>query len=332
MPVNNLMARLLVAGLLALFSTLAVSADLLPSWQDGLNKQRIVEFVEAVTEPGSADYLAPASRIAVFDNDGTLWAEEPRAVPFEFVFYRIRKMAGAHPEWSDIQPFKAVIENDSVWLRSAGRKAMRQLSGVAQGDISATEYERLVKEFLATARHPATGLRYNEMVYKPMVELMELFRRNEFDVYIVSGGDQDFIRAYAEGAYGVGRSNIIGSQPVYRLNETSDGIEIDRTAKLHVVNVSGFKVVNIHTQIGRRPVVAFGNSDGDLKMLQYVAGSKERSLVGLLKHDDERREFAVDAGAERLVAEAHVQGWLQISMANDFRVVFESVILEMEIE
>ena len=332
MRVNNLMARLLVAGLLALFSTVAVSADLLPSWRDGLNKQRIVEFVEAVTELGSADYLSPESRIAVFDNDGTLWAEEPRAVPFEFVFYRIREMAGDHPEWADIQPYKAVIENDRVWLRSAGRKAMRQLSGVAQGNISVIEYERLVKEFLATARHPSTGLRYHEMVYQPMVELMELFRRNDFHVYIVSGGDQDFIRAYAEDEYGVGRSHIIGSRPVYRLNATSDGIEIDRTAELDVVNVSGFKVVNIHTQIGRRPVVAFGNSDGDLKMLQYVAGGNGRSLVGLIKHDDEQREFVVDVGAERLAAEAQTHGWLQVSMANDFNVVFQVANSEIKID
>lgn len=322
MPALRFAAALLTAALVAGCAPYPKEPDVLPGWRAGAPKQAVVEFVSAVTDSRSPDYVIPADRVAVFDNDGTLWSEEPWPVQFEFIFWRIRQLAPEHPEWAGAQPFKAVLENDYGWLRDNGRQALRELSPVAQGGLPVVEYDLLVTEFLQTARHPETGLRYTDMIYRPMLELVAYLQSNAFQVYVVSGGDLDFIRAFAEQLYGVPRANVIGTRAEYRLD--SDEMAVVRRAEMNSINVGGNKVVNIHVQAGRRPIFAAGNSDGDLRMLQYASLGSARSLTLLLLHDDAVREFQVDRGLARIQEAARQNGWLQVSMRDDFAVIFPS--------
>jgi phosphoserine phosphatase len=297
-------------------------AGYLPSWRDTPAKLALLEFVTKVTDVEGDFFVPPERRIAVFDNDGTLWSEEPWPVPLEFVFYRIRKLSPEHPDWANEQPYKAVLANDTEWLRLNGRGAFRQLSAVAQAGISTDQYEGLVQEFLANARHPGTGLRYADMAYVPMLELIKLLQAREFEVYVVSGGDLDFIRAYAPLVYGVARANIIGSHPAYKLDVTANDVQVLRQSETGSVNVGGYKVVNIHVHIGQPPIAAFGNSDGDLQMLRYATSGDGLSLAAILDHDDGQREFAVSSGSARLAEEAKGRRWLRISMKHDFDSIY----------
>jgi phosphoserine phosphatase len=303
-------------------SALAISSlqasEGLSHWSSGEARAHIVEFVANISDPDSANYVPVNARLAVFDNDGTLWGEDPWPVPFEFLLHRIRSLEPANPDWRHTYPYRAVLEDDREWLRKNLRKAIGQLSASAQANLDVEEYDRLVAEFLANVRHPETGMRYTQMVYAPMLQLVQFLQDAGFTVYIVSGGDIDFIRAYSEEVYGVPRANIIGSRMRYKLLGSGEEMRIVRTAKRDVVNLGRNKALNIHIAAGRRPIVAIGNSIGDLQMLQFSAAGPQRSLQIVLVHDDAEREFATLAGAEKLIAVATASDWLTVSMKSDF--------------
>jgi hypothetical protein len=323
---DSLRSKPLLCGLLTLLACVvlqpAIAADPLSDWNDGAVKSSIIEFVAQVVTPDSADFLPRAERVAVFDNDGTLWAEEPWPVPFEFVFWRIRSMAANTPGWRSTQPFQAVIENDRDWLQENTMPALRKLLPIAQADLSIEGYDALVKLFLRSARHPETGLRYTEMVYQPMLLLLGYLRAHDFEIYVVSGGDVDFIRAYSEQVYGIPKSNVVGTRVKYKVAGDSASMHVVREEETDSVNVGGNKVINIHLQAGRRPVIAVGNSDGDLKMLQYAEAGAGISLGMVITHDDPEREFSAPFSAARLRDEADKYGWLQVSMKDDFSVIY----------
>ncbi len=313
---------LIVAVSSLLVACISVPSDPLSVWQEGEAKQRLNAFIANITDAGADTFVAPEARIAVFDNDGTLWAEEPWPVSFEFIFWRIRQLAPANPDWMQQPSYRAVIERDTEWLRSHSRRAARELSADAQAGISVEEYEALVVEFLASARHPESGLKYTDMAYEPMLQLIKLLQNNDFAVFVVSGGDADFIRAYAEQIYGVPKAHVIGSQVAYKVTDSSDGLALIRQAEIQAINIGGYKAVNIHGHIGRRPVFAAGNSDGDLRMLQFIDGDVPVSLGLLLKHDDSEREYEVVAGTARTAAAAADNDWLVVSMRNDFKRIY----------
>lgn len=296
--------------------------DPLPAWNSGLAKTTLISFIDAATDPGSPAYVEPSGRIAVFDNDGTLWAEEPWPVPFEFVFYRIRQLARTQPEWRSTQPYQAVLESDYEWLRTHNRQAMRELSAVAQAGLTVEQYDAAARQFFAETRHPTTGRPYTQMVYQPMLELITWLRANQFDVYVVSGGDEDFIRAYAEQIYGIPRSHVIGSRVRYKVTESADTVELVRQGDMDTLNIGGFKVTSIHARTGRRPIFAAGNSDGDLKMLRFADAT--HGLRMLLVHDDAEREFVQQAGYARAQEAAAESEWLMVSMKQDFAQIFTS--------
>lgn len=323
MPVSQPIRLILLAFILYGGSAKAgQSGDMLSGWRDAPAKTALIGFVSRITDSAGELFVPPQQRIAVFDNDGTLWPEAPWPVPVEFVFFRIRQLAPDHPEWHEQYPYKAVVSNDVDWLSANSRAAFRELSPVAQAGMTTGQYEQYVRQFIATARHPDTGLRYSEMLYAPMLELIKFLQNNQFKVYVVSGGDLDFIRAYAPAFLGIPRENIIGSHPAYGLKVNGTDISIVRKPESGAVNVGGFKVLNIHLHIGQRPVMAFGNSDGDLQMLRYAAANEQPFLAAVIEHDDGERELDDRSGAESLLAEAEERGWLRISLKRDFVSMF----------
>ena len=296
--------------------------DVLPAWNSGAVKTAILSYVTTVTDPENDDYVAPSDRVAVFDNDGTLWAEQPTFFQYEFVMERIRKLAPEHPEWRSQQPFQAVLEEDREALLEQGFSAFRPLAIAAQTGITNEQYHDLARTFLQTAKHPDVGTRYIDLVYAPVIELVAYLQHAGFKVFIVSGGDIGFIRSFSEQVYGIPRENVIGSSVEYELKETDAGLAIFREGDTRVPNVRRFKAQNIQLHIGRRPILAVGNSDGDLAMLKYTSDGSGQSLVLLIDHDDIEREFSYNKGAERVLAMAPNQGWYTVSVRRDFGIVF----------
>ena len=310
------------AGVITLcISALAISSvqanEGLSHWSSGEARARIVEFVANISDPDSANYVPVDERVAVFDNDGTLWSEDPWPVPFEFLLYRIKNLEHANPDWRHTYPYRAVLENDREWLEENLHKVIGLMYARAQTNLSVDEYDRLATDFLAIARHSETDMRYTQMVYVPMLQLMQFLRDAGFTVYIVSGGDVDFIRAYSEDVYGVPRANIIGSRMRYKLLESEEEMRIVRTARRDMINLGSNKALSIHIAAGRRPIVAVGNSDSDLQMLQFSATGLQPSLQIVLIHDEAEREPDVSA-TEKLVAVATASDWLKVSMKSDF--------------
>jgi phosphoserine phosphatase len=314
---KNLRAGVITLCISALAISSAQASEGLSHWSSGEARARIVEFVANISDPDSANYVPVDERVAVFDNDGTLWSEDPWPVPFEFLLYRIRNLGRENPDWRHTYPYRAVLENDREWLEENLHKVIGLMYARAQANLSVEEYDRLATDFLATARHPETDTRYTQMVYVPMLQLMQFLRDAGFTVYIVSGGDVDFIRAYSEEVYGVPRANIIGSRMRYKLLESEEEMRIVRTARRDVINLGSNKALGIHITAGRRPIVAVGNSDSDLQMLQFSATGSQRSLQIVLIHDDAEREPDISA-TEKLVAVATASDWLKVSMKSDF--------------
>jgi phosphoserine phosphatase len=288
--------------------------DLLPSWNHGPAKTTIVEFVRSVTEPGDAFVPAPG-RIATFDNDGTLWCEKPAYVQADFLFRRWRQMAEADPAKREEQPYKAVVEGDREWLAGILDHIPDLIKGVteAYGGITTAEFEAAAREFFASASHPTLGVAYTDVAYKPMRELIALLKAHDFQVYICSGGGRDFVRAVSEAIYDVPPERVIGSATTI---EYRDG-ELFRTNGVEQpIDDGPGKAVHIWTRTGRRPLLAGGNADGDVQMLETAR------LPLLIHHDDAKREFAYDAGAEKALAAANDHGWTIVSMKQDFATVF----------
>ncbi len=318
---------LCIGLLLAACATTRPGLGALASWRDGPTKQAIIEFVEGVTKPDSPGYVAPAERIAVFDNDGTLWSEKPTYFQLMFAMDRIRDMAGQHPQWRDRQPFKAVLEDDMEALKNAGEAGMFELVMATHGGMSTDEFERVANDWLASARHPRSGRKFTEMVYKPMLELLDYLRAHDFKVFIVSGAGIEFMRPWTEAVYGIPPEQVVGTslEATYLL---IDGVPtIIREPKLHFVDDKAGKPVAINRFIGRRPILAIGNSDGDYEMLEWTTSGDGPRLGMLLHHTDAQREWAYDRHSaegrlDRGLDDAPRHGWLIIDMARDWNVTY----------
>ena len=305
----------------------APGIDPLPSWNEGASKQRIVDFVKAVGSEGGKDYVAPAERIAVFDNDGTLWAEQPMYFQFFFALDRVKALAPQHPEWKDKEPFASLLEGDVKGALAGGERAMLEIVMATHAGMTTEEFEQSVKDWAATAKHPTTQRRFTEMVYQPMLELLAYLRANGFETFIVSGGGIEFMRPWTEQAYGIPPEQVIGSS-IKTQFELRDGKPVlMRLPQVNFIDDKQGKPVAINLHIGRRPIAAFGNSDGDFEMLQWTTAGTGARLGMLVHHDDAMREFAYDRDSSvgrlaRGLDRYQAMGWTLISMKNDWKVVF----------
>ncbi len=298
-----------------------------PSWHDGVAKQAITDFVARVCREGSPDFVPPAERIAVFDNDGTLWAEQPFYFQGLFAFDRIKALAPQHPEWKQHQPFKAVLDNDRKALAAAGEKGLLELVMVSHAGTTTEEFRAIVQDWLATAMHPRFQRPYHELVYQPMVELLHYLRANDFKTFIVSGGGIEFMRPWAEEAFGIPPELVIGSSIVTKFEMRDGKPVLSRLPQLNFLDDKAGKPVAINQHIGRRPIAAFGNSDGDLEMLQWTAAGTGARLMGLVHHTDVDREWAYDRSStvgrlDNALAEARERNWTVVDMKKDWKQVF----------
>jgi phosphoglycolate phosphatase-like HAD superfamily hydrolase len=302
--------------------------DPLPSWNDGATKKSITDFVSRVTTSGGADYVAPEQRVATFDNDGTLWAEQPMYFQLAFIVDRVRILAPQHPEWKTAQPFKAILENDLAALSPTDEKGMVELVAATHSGMTTDEFTKIVTNWIATARHPRFKRPYTELIYQPMVELLSYLRANGFKTFIVSGGGIEFMRPWVEKAYGIPPEQVVGSSGITKFLIGTDGKpELMKEPGIEFVNDGPGKPVGINRFIGRRPLFAFGNSDGDLEMLQWTAASGGARFMGLVHHTDAEREFAYDRKSsfgrlDKALDEASAKGWCVVDMKTDWRRVF----------
>jgi hypothetical protein len=303
------------------------TTDPLPSWNDGPAKQAIVGFVDRVTTEGSPDFLKLPERIAVFDNDGTLWCEQPLYVQLAFVVDRIKTMAPDHPEWSATEPFKSLLANDFNAVAAQGEKALMRLMAATHAGLSVDEYSATVAEWIATAKHPATGWKYTEMVYEPMIELLGYLRDAGFKTFIVSGGGADFIRPWAQKVYGIPNQQVIGSRVKLKY-ELRDGTPtLMKLPEIDLVDDGPGKPVGIQQVIGRRPVMAFGNSDGDFEMLEWTTAGPGARFGLIVRHTDASREWSYDRDSPigrlaKALDEAPRRGWIVVDMKSDWKRVF----------
>jgi len=308
-------------------STAAAGTDALPSWNDGAAKSAIIAFVQTATDKASMKFVPPEQRIAVFDNDGTLWASHPMYVQLAFALDRVKELAPAHPAWKNEQPFKAVLEGDLETVMAGGEHALLEIIMATHAGMTTDAFSQIVLDWLATARHPKTGRLYTEMVYQPMLELLAYLRANGFKTFIVSGGGIEFMRPWTERIYGVPPEQVIGSSIKTKF-ELRDGASVlVRLPEINFIDDKAGKPVGINQHIGRRPVATFGNSDGDIEMLQYTDSGKGAHLEMLVLHDDARREYAYtgDTKVGRLckgLPLAKERGWQLISMKNDWKTIF----------
>ena len=327
--------RTLIAGVLASclaaapgLGAAAQTDDPLPSWNDGPVKTSIMEFVARVTTPGSADFVPPPMRVATFDNDGTLWCEQPNYFEALFAMDRIRAMAPQHPEWRSTQPFKAVLDNDTAALAAAGEKAAAAIVGITHSGMTTDEFAKIVQDWLATARHPRFNRVYTDLVYQPMLELLDYLRANGFKTFIVSGGGIAFMRPWTEKVYGIPPEQVIGSSGATSFVAGSDGKPVlMKLDKIDFVDDGPGKPVGINRFIGRRPIFAFGNSDGDRQMLEWTAAGSGAHFTGLVHHTDAEREYAYDrlsavGRLDRALDEAMTRNWPVVDMKRDWKRVF----------
>jgi phosphoglycolate phosphatase-like HAD superfamily hydrolase len=282
------------AVLLAAGAAIAQS-DPLPSWNDGAAKARIVGFVQAVTDTASKDFVPPSDRIAVFDNDGTLWSEQPAYFQLLFAIDRVKALAPKHPEWKTKQPFKAVLEGDMKALAASGEKGLVELVMATHAGNTADEFAQIVRDWLATARHPKLNRPYTELVYQPMLELLAYLRANGFQTWIASGGGIEFVRVFSEARYGVPPQQVIGSSVKTKYEVRNGKPAIVRLPQIDFIDDKAGKPVGIHKFIGKRPIAAFGNSDGDFEMLEWTTSAPGMRLGVIVHHDDAVREFAYTA-------------------------------------
>jgi phosphoserine phosphatase len=302
-------------------------ADPLPSWNDTAPKKALLAFVARVTNEGSPDFVPPGERIAVFDNDGTLWCEQPLYTQFAFAFDRVKALANRHPEWKDKQPFKAVLEGDRKALAEAGEKGLVEILMATHTGMTIAEFESTVLDWLATARHPKFDRPYTECVYQPMLEVLAYLRASGFKTFIVSGGTVEFMRPWTEKVYGVPPEQVVGTtfKTKYVARDGSTAVAIEPAVDM--IDDKAGKPVGIAKFIGRRPIMAFGNSDGDFEMLEYTTTGKGRRFGLLVHHTDSEREYAYDRKShvgklDRGLDEAAKRGWIVASMKDDWKTVF----------
>ena len=315
-----------VVALLALAGNVAAD-DVLPSWNEGASQRAIVEFVAQVTDRDGPNYVSPTERIAVFDNDGTLWAEQPLYFQLVFALDRIRALAPEHPEWKTTEPFKSALDNDLEGILAGGKHALMEVIMATHAGMTARQFSAIVRDWLASARHSTSGQPYTEMVYQPMLELLAYLRANEFKTYITSGGGIEFIRVFAEEVYGIPPEQVIGSSIKTRYEYRDGDPALIRLPELNFFDDKDGKPVAINQHIGRRPIAAFGNSDGDLPMLQWTCSGNRTALCLYVHHTDAKREWAYDRESHigRLnqgLDQARTEGWTVVNMQNDWNVIF----------
>jgi phosphoglycolate phosphatase-like HAD superfamily hydrolase len=299
----------------------------LPSWNDGAAKSAILDLVARVTKAGGAEFVPPAARIAAFDNDGTLWCEQPLQIQFFFAFDRVKQLASKDPALSERQPFKAVLEHDYSTLFGLGKQALFELAFATHAGVTDEDFVQAASEWLATARHPKFDRLYKECAYRPQVELLGYLRENGFKTYIVSAGGVDFMRAFADEAYGIPREQVIGSSVKLRYDLIDDRVSLVKLPELNSFGDREVKALNIGLHIGRRPLLAFGNSDGDLAMMRYTRSGSGARLALLLHHDDAEREAAYDrefrlSPLSEALDKAQDYGIAVVSMKKDWKIVF----------
>jgi phosphoglycolate phosphatase-like HAD superfamily hydrolase len=321
-------AVLVMSLTLAVVHVAAAADDPLPSWNDGSPKQVIVAFVERVTKEGGPDFVPVAERIATFDNDGTLWAEQPIYFQVAFVFDRIKALAPQHPEWKTQQPYQAVLDDDMKALAAAGEKGVLELMAATHTGMTTDAFFNLVSDWTATAQHPRFKRPYIECVYQPMLELLAYLRAHGFKTFIVSGGGVEFMRVFAEKVYGIPPEQVVGSSGVvtFRMDADSKPVLL-KEAKIEFIDDGPGKPVGINRFIGRRPIFAFGNSDGDQQMLEWTAAGSGARFTGLVHHTDAEREWAYDRTShvgrlDKALDEAQAKGWLVVDMQKDWKTIF----------
>jgi len=317
----------IIVALLVAASTAVGANDPLPSWDDGAAKRAILAFVAETTSPGAPGFVPPAERIAAFDNDGTLWAEQPLYFQLAFVLDRVKALAPEHPEWKQKQPFKAVLAGDVKGALAGGEPAIAELVTATHAGMTTEEFTKIVGDWIASARHPRFKRPYTECVYQPMLELLGYLRANGFKTYIVSGGGVEFIRAWAERVYGIPPEQVVGSTGVTRFELRPTGPVLMREPKIEFVNDGPGKPAGINKFIGRRPVFTFGNSDGDQQMLEWTAAGGGTRFMGIVHHTDAEREWAYDRTShigklDKALDEATAKGWTVVDMKRDWKRVF----------
>jgi len=304
-----------------------VKEDPLPSWNEGATKNAIMAFVKKVTDPSSADFVEIEDRIATFDNDGNLWSEQPIYFQLIFAFDRVKATADQHPEWSSKQPFKGVLEDDMDEVLKTGMHGLMELLMASHSGMTAEEFDAIVNEWLSTAKHPRFNLPYNKLIYQPMLELLDYLRANDFQTFIVSGGGIEFMRTWAPEAYKIPSNQIVGSSIKTKFEYNDGKAAIRRLPEIDFVDDNVGKPVGIHKHIGKKPIFASGNSDGDLQMMQYADSNEYPSFMLYLHHTDSDREWAYDRDShvgklDKGLDEAAEKGWTVIDMKNDWKVIY----------
>ncbi|EKD71577.1 MAG: hypothetical protein ACD_46C00156G0001 [uncultured bacterium] len=318
------MKKFFLFSILICFSCITF-ADPLPSWNDHSIKNNIIQFVQSVTDKNSRDYVPPEDRIATIDNDGTLWVEQPIYTQVIFAFEQIKKMAPQHPKWKNQEPFKSVLTNQFEKLR---KQDLERIMAITHSGMSVEEFQSMAKNWLETAINPRFKHRYTELVYQPMLEVIEYLRKNNFKIYIVSGGGQDFMRAFTKNTYGISSENVIGSAEKTQYGYRNNQPVLIKIPKVLLIDDNMGKPESINLFIGKKPIIAFGNSTGDQQMLEWTQSNDKKHLMLLVHHDDAKREYLygshskVGTFSDALMQEAEKNNWQVISMKNDWKVIF----------
>jgi phosphoglycolate phosphatase-like HAD superfamily hydrolase len=313
--------------LMAALLSPAGAAEPLPSWNDGPSRSAIVEFVESTTRPGSPDFVPVEQRIATFDNDGTLWAEQPAYFQVFFVIDRLKAMASEHPEWKEAEPYRSLLAGDISAAAATGQKGLMEVLATTHAGMSTEQFADQVREWVAGARHPTTGRPFTGMIYQPMLELLDYLRAHDYKTYIVSGGGQEFMRPWVEQVYGIPPEQVIGSYGELEYTVRDGKPVLMKLPEVALVDDHAGKPVGIQRFIGRRPVFAFGNSDGDLEMLQWTTAGEGARFAGIVHHTDGEREWAYDRDSsfgklDKALDAAAANGWTVVDMAKEWSQVY----------
>lgn len=304
-----------------------VNTDPLPSWNESLTKQSILDFVQRTTSEGSEDFVPVNERIATFDNDGCLWSEQPMYFQLFFAIDRVKALAPDHPEWNSQEPFASLLKGDMQQVLARGEHALLEIVMATHAGMTTTEFDQIVKDWLGIAKHPTTGKRFTEMVYQPMLEVLDYLRANSYKTFIVSGGGIDFMRPWVESVYGIPAEQVVGSSGKVAF-EMRDGVPtLVKLPELDFIDDKEGKPLGIHSHIGRRPIMAFGNSDGDLQMLQWTTAGEGPRFGLYVHHTDSAREWAYDRNShigrlDKGLDEAAANGWTVVDMAKDWNTIW----------